>query len=224
MVHRIAQSTYHKHKYFWNRERIISLIWTFLIFGIALTFQKFADEYVIETGGTVVGDILLNNIPALDIDGLIISSTLIFTFVTILLGLAKPEYILFSLKSVALFVTIRAFFITLTHLGIHPDQIVLADHNIGFFLYDILYNTKNDFFFSGHTGIPFLMFLIYYREPFWRHIFLATSCLFGAFVLIGHMHYSIDVFAAPFMTYSIFSIARVIFARDFSLLTPSTKE
>lgn len=62
------------------------------------------------------------------------------------------------------------------------------------------------------------MFLIYYREPFWRHVFLATSILFGSFVLIGHMHYSIDVFAAPFMTYSIFSIAKYIFERDYHLI------
>lgn len=217
MVHRIIKTTYHRHKSFWNRERIISLLWTFVIFGIALTFQKFADEYVIETGGTAVGDILLNNIPTLDIDGLIISSTLIFTLVTVLLIIRNPEYILFTIKSIALFVTIRAFFISLTHLGIHPDQIVLGDQNIGFFFYDLLYNTKNDFFFSGHTGIPFLMFLVFYRERFWRHIFLATSILFGSFVLIGHMHYSIDVFAAPFMTYTIFSIAKYIFERDYIL-------
>ena len=216
--------TFKKHKNFWNQERLISLIWTVILLGIALSFQKFADNYVIETGGTVVGDILLNNIPTLDIDGLIMMSTLLFTATIFILGVIKPEYVLFTTKSLALFVTIRAFFITLTHLGIHPDQLVFNQHNIFFSLYDLFYNTRNDFFFSGHTGIPFLMFLIFYREKFWRLIFLVTSFLFGTFVIVAHMHYSIDVFAAPFMTYSIFSIARYVFSKDFKLLEKTTRE
>ncbi len=214
----VVHHTYREHKGFWNRERVISLVWTLVLFGIALTFQKFADNYVMSTGGTVVGDLLLSHIPTLDIDGIIIISTLLFTATTIILGIIKPQYILFMIKSLALFVMIRAFFITLTHLGINPDQLVFNQHSIGFYFYDLLYNTKNDFFFSGHTGIPFLMFLIFYRERFWRWIFLGTSFLFGSFVIVAHMHYSIDVFAAPFMTYSIFSIARYVFERDYSLL------
>jgi hypothetical protein len=38
--------------------------------------------------------------------------------------------------------------------------------------------------------------------------------VFGLSVLIAHIHYSIDVFAAPFMAYSIFSLARYFFKKD----------
>lgn len=217
MVQRIIHHTYHKHRNFWSKERIISLLQSLALFGVALLFQKVADDYVIETGGTPVGDILLNNIPTIEIDGIIMMSTLIFTGIIIWLSLNKPEYVIFTIKSVALFVTIRAFFISLTHLWVHPDQLVFQPDEIGFYLYDLLYNTRNDFFFSGHTGIPFLMFLVFYKELFWRRLFLGTSLLFGTFVILGHMHYSIDVFAAPFMTYSIFSIAKYIFEKDYLL-------
>lgn len=166
----------------------------------------------------MVQDIILSNIQALPIEGLIIFTTLLFTFVVIFLVILKPQYMLFLIKALSLFVITRAFFIMLTHLGAHPDQLVFSEESIGFFLYDLLYNTRNDFFFSGHTGIPFLMFLIFYRERFWRYTFLFTSITFGCFVLIGHMHYSIDVFAAPFMTYSIFSIAKVLARKDYHLI------
>lgn len=125
MLPRLIQTLHHRYQSFWNRERVTSLLWAFLFFGIALTFQKYADEFVVSNGGTVVRDLFLDIIPALDIDGIIISTTLIFTVVATLLGLSKPEYIIFSIKSIALFVVIRGFFIMLTHLGIHPDQIVL---------------------------------------------------------------------------------------------------
>lgn len=218
----IFHHTFHHHKAFWNRERLLSLLWAFIFFWVALTFQKYSDNYVIERGGTIVWDLILDNIPTLDIDGIIMISTLFFTLVVIILGVLRPQYVIFGMKSLALFVSIRAFFITLTHLGVQPNQLVFSNHAVGYYLYDLLYNTKNDFFFSGHTGVPFLVSLIFYREKFWHRIFLGTSLLFGTFVLIGHMHYSIDVFAAPFMTYTIFCIARSIFPKDYEVTQTDT--
>jgi hypothetical protein len=126
----------------------------------------------------------------------------------------KPRYITFTLKTVSLFIITRAFFISLTHLGASPHELVFNSNNIGYWLYDILYNTHGDFFFSGHTGMPFLMSLIFWQEKRCRIFFLITSGVFGLSVLIAHIHYSIDVFAAPFMAYSIFSLARYFFKKD----------
>jgi len=47
---------------------------------------------------------------------------------------------------------------------------------------------------------------------------LAASLIFGAAVLFGHLHYSIDVFAAFFITYAIFHIAQKFFPKDYKLL------
>jgi len=62
------------------------------------------------------------------------------------------------------------------------------------------------------------MALVFYHEKHWRYIYFAISIVFGISVLIAHIHYSIDVFAAPFITYSIFSIARILFKRDYKLV------
>jgi hypothetical protein len=54
---------------------------------------------------------------------------------------------------------------------------------------------------------------------FWKHyhlriFFIALSFFFGAIVLMGHLHYSIDVVGAFFITYTVYHIARVLFGRS----------
>ncbi|MFA6091078.1 MAG: phosphatase PAP2-related protein [Candidatus Gracilibacteria bacterium] len=209
---------YSNHKDFWTKDNIFSLGSSLLLLIIALFIQKASDIYIRSIQSQAVGDILLNNIPVWDIDGIIILSTLLFTATIVCLLITRPRYVLFTIKSIALFVIIRAFFISLTHLGVNPHEIVFDPGNIGFWFYDFLYNTKNDFFFSGHTGLPFLMALIFYNDSFWRKVFFTTSLVFGISVIIAHMHYSIDVFAAPFITYSIYTIAEKIFKKDRMLI------
>jgi membrane-associated phospholipid phosphatase len=65
--------------------------------------------------------------------------------------------------------------------------------------------------------VPFLLGLIYWDNKILRLIFIATSVVFGTTVLLGHTHYSIDVFAAFFITYSIFHIALYLFKKDWEL-------
>lgn len=206
------------HKTFWIKKNIISLLFSAIFLIIAIIIQKYADNYVVKTGWTVVWDIFLNNIPVYDIDKFIIFSTLTCTFLTLILLIYKPSHLIFTIKSLALFVIIRSFFISLTHLWIHPHQIVFDSNDIWFWLYNLLYNSNNDFFFSWHTGIPFLLALIFQNEKFWRNIFFLTSFIFWVSVIIGHIHYSIDVFAAPLITYSIYSISKYFFKKDFELI------
>jgi len=218
MVKKIIKWLHYNHKTFWVKDRIISLLVSIILLSIALFIQKIADNYVIKAWWTAVWDILLNNIPARDIDGFIILSTLTFSFTIIILLIFKPKYMLFTIKSLALFVIIRSFFISLTRLGIQPHQITFDSNAVGFWLYDLLYNSKNDFFFSWHTGLPFLIALVLYKEKFWRNICFGVSIIFATSVIIWHIHYSIDIFAAPFITYSIYSIAKVIFKKDYELI------
>ena len=75
-------------------------------------------------------------------------------------------------------------------------------------------NFSGDLFFSGHTGLPFLMALIFWSSPRIRCFFLALSVFFAVTVLLGHLHYSIDVASAYLITYSIFCIARQTFPND----------
>lgn len=210
---------YLKHKSFWSQDKFLGLSIAISIFLLALTVQYVTHKYVGSyVSGTRVGDFLLDNIPAINVDFFIIQGTLLLTLVLILLLVANPKHLLFSLKSLGLFIIIRSFFVSLTHLGANLNQISFDANTIGFKIYDLLYTTQNDFFFSGHVGIPFLFALIFWKATFWRYLFFITSFLLGVGMILGHLHYSIDVFAAPFITYSIFAISRNVFKKDFALI------
>jgi membrane-associated phospholipid phosphatase len=73
----------------------------------------------------------------------------------------------------------------------------------------------NDSFFSGHTGLPFLMAFIYYDRKWLRIIFISLSMIFGAVVLLAHIHYTIDVLSAFFISYGIYRLSRLLYSKDF---------
>jgi membrane-associated phospholipid phosphatase len=198
------------------------MITGFGIMAVGFIADHFATVYALaySTRATYVyvGDLLLDNLPIINLNPIIVEGALWTIFLSVILVLYNPRKILFTLKAVGLFIIIRAFFISLTHVGIYPGQI-----NPGPGFFDALYsyfNLQTGYFFSGHTALPFLMALIFWENRLWRYIYLALSVIFGASVLLAHVHYSIDVFAAPFMSYGIFEISRKLFPEDYKLLVP----
>jgi hypothetical protein len=203
------------HKNFWSKHKIRPLCFSLAFFVFSLFIEKIADDYVTRIKGIAVSDILLNWLPTWDIDFIIVQGALIITALALFLFLYKPKYLNFGLKTLSIFILVRSFFITLTHLGASPNQLVFDPNSFGFGLYNLLFNTSGDFFFSGHTGMPFLLALIFWHEKFWRYLFIAASVICGIGVLLAHIHYSIDVFAAPFITYTIYIFAQKVFHKDY---------
>lgn len=208
-----------KHKDFWTKERRESLYAGVLFLLAALAFQSLAGNYSVRKAANFnfVGDLFLDNLPTVNLTRIVVDGGFLAILLGVILLIAKPEYILFTLKVVAFFILIRSFFVTLTHIGIYPNQIALGDGPIDKFY--MLLNMQDGFFFSGHTGLAFLGALIVWQEKLWRYVFLAISIIFAATVLLAHVHYSIDVFAAPFMTYAIFKLAQQeFFRKDYATL------
>ncbi len=166
--------------------------------------------------GNFTGDIFLDNFPIVNLNPIIVEGALLAIVGGVILILWRPAYLIFTIKAVALFIAIRAFFVAATHLGIYPGQISPGD---GFAdrIYS-LFTLEAGFFFSAHTGLPLLMAIIFWKDRFWRTVFLVLSLTFGVSVLLAHVHYSIDVFAAPFMTFSIFKMTQYLFPKDFQLI------
>jgi len=205
-----------KYKDFFTREKVRSLCVAFLLIALALTFQYYASAYSTRNSSRFVGDIFLDNLPVVNMNAVIIEGALLMILISVILLFLEPKYILFAMKAVAVFIAIRAFFVAATHLGIYPDQIVPGN---GFL--DRIYvalDLQAGYFFSAHTGLPFLMALIFWDKRFWRFLYFILSAVFGISVLLAHVHYSIDVFAAPFMTYSIFKLAQYLFSEDYKLI------
>jgi membrane-associated phospholipid phosphatase len=208
------------YKTFFTKERIRSLLFAFVLLGLAVVFQFYASAYSARVSSNFVHDLILDNIPIVNLNAIIIEGALGAIAFTILLLLAKPKYILFTLKATAIFIATRAVFVAVTHLGIYPGQV-----NPGQGFFDNIYTglgLEAGFFFSGHTGLTLLMALIFWDEKFWRYVYILAAIVFGVSVLFAHVHYTIDVLAAPYMTYSIFKLSQYFFPEDYELIEPTT--
>lgn len=213
------QNLTREHRGFWNQQKKRSLYLGILLLMLSLAVQIGAGRYSarIAASANFAGDLFLDNLPVINLDIIIVFGALVFWSAIFILLALRPRYLLFGLKAIALFIIFRAFFISLTHLGIYPRQITIDGGDAGYRLYK-LFTFQGNFFFSGHTGFPFLMALVFWREKLLRRVFLFATFFFGASVLLAHAHYSIDVFAAPFITYGIFKITEKLFVRDKMIL------
>lgn len=201
---------------FTDREFLKSFSIAILLLIISLVLNFYAGTYATQSASNPVTDIILSNTRAYDLDGMFVYGSIIFFFFIVFVCLYKPEKIPFTAKSLALFIVIRSIFITLTHLGPFPTQVPVNS--------DILSKLTfgGDLFFSGHTGMPFLLALIFWEDKWTRYVFIAFSLMFAVVVLLSHMHYSIDVLSAFFITYTIFNIAKFLFKKDHRLFSFGT--
>ncbi len=194
--------------HFKNRKFIISLVSSFLLLLISICINFYAGTYATERASNSVTDIILSNTRVYDLDGMFVYGSFLFAIFIAFICFYRPNKIPFTLKSISLFIVIRSIFITLTHLGPFPSQAIINS--------DILSKLSfgGDLFFSGHTGMPFLLALVFWRDKTIRYIFLSFSLIFAIVVLLAHLHYSIDVLSAFFITYTIYKIALFIFKKD----------
>jgi hypothetical protein len=209
--------------WFSDKRYLGSIALGFGLLIVSLVANYYAAIYTTERASSSVADLILSNIPTFDVDAIFVFGPMIFAVIILVVCLADPRKIPFTLKSVALFILIRSFFITLTHIGPYPDHIVIDILHPGwvhtlttdpnFFLANV-FSAGADLFFSGHTGLPFLLGLLFWEHRVMRIFCIASAVFFGVIVLLGHLHYSIDVLSAFFITYSIYHIALRFFPRD----------
>lgn len=202
-----------KHKDHWFQKDFLNSVFLgFILLSTSLIANRLASDYAALNTGAPVGDLFLDLIKQpINVEPLMVYGPIVIISFIFVLLLKEPKRIPFVLKSTALFILIRSFFVILTHLSPLPGQVPIRD---GFFLNILGLNNTSDMFFSGHTGFPFLYALVFWNDRILRYIFIFTSVFFAVTVLLGHMHYSIDVFSAFFITYTIFIISERFFVKD----------
>lgn len=198
-----------------------SFLLSLLLLTVSLFAQFYASAYATRSVSGSVTDIVLSNTRVYDVDEIFIWGTVILLLFMLCLVFYRPRFIPFVTKSVAVFTLIRAFFISLTHINVFPLHTTISSVFFqGTVFRGIL--TGSGLFFSGHTGLPFLFALMFWDHKILRYFFLGCSFLFASVVLLGHIHYSIDVFSAFFFAYAIFDLCKFLFKKDFELF--SSKE
>ena len=205
---KLILNTYFSH--FSDKDYIKSFIFSVGLLFASLYVNFYASLYASKVASAPVTDIILSNIRVYDVESIFVYGPWIFWIFITIITISKPNRIPFIIKNIAMFVLIRSVFITLTHIGPFPTATLIESSKLV-----NNFTSTGDLFFSAHTGLPFLMCLVFWKEKIWRYIMLVTSIFFGAVVLMGHLHYTIDVVAAFFITYSIFSLSIFFFKKDF---------
>ena len=173
-------------------------------------------------------DPLFHLLPAINFYGLL-KIGLPVTFILGLIGLFKKFYRLPYLCLVnSLWWLARWTCMISVVFAVPPDR---PNGASGFWLVDYLdkvipnklISYDQSFMFSGHVGLPFLYCLLFYsnRFPFFSKKWfqenrLSLTLFFWALVqsvlvIFSRAHYTIDVIVAFGMTYTIYSLGRVIF-------------
>jgi hypothetical protein len=190
----------------WKKEigqHYKAIVFSLFLLAVASAITYNAGVYVTEHGEAVASDFILDHFGPYDWNFLFVYVWLGLVFLMVLYPLLwKVDMVHKMLEQFSFLMIVRSLFITLTHLKTPTTQM-----SRGFPGALSLFEFQNDLFFSGHTAVPFLAFLVFKDQPI-RWVFLAGSLLMATTVLAMHEHYSIDVFAAYFITYGCYKLAQ----------------
>ena len=198
-----------------HKKRIaISILFLF----IAFILYAGSGDYVTDNQGSVVSpDLILDHFGPYDLSILyvwlfvaVISTFFIYPIIW------KPHELAYVINMFSFFLIIRSGFIVFTHLRVPYDAVIVVFP--GFLQ---ILNFSNDLFFSGRAGLPFLGFLIFKASHKWLAYFmLISSIILGITVLLMHVHYSIDVLSAFFITYTLYHIGNKFIKKE-SFIPPT---
>ncbi len=195
----------------WTREikhNKRAIIISILFLALAIVFNMIAGNYVDKTASVSVPDMILDNTPVINLQFLFVYGSLLMAAVLFLYPLFfKVNEFHVVLSQSSLLIIIRSFFVMLTHLKIPTNAIIISVPKF----YELI-NYNNDLFFSGHVATAFLGFLIFRKQKIGLFFLFATFVM-ATTVLLMHLHYSIDVFAALFITYGSYSIGKWFFEK-----------
>ena len=184
-------------------ELIITVLFLAVILFVFPNFLAFVEG----RQGVVLADPILELFKPIDLTWLTFGLIYLSLIVAIFSFAAKPDILLLALQSYSLLVIFRMMVMYSAPLDA-PERMILLNDPLVQFLGGGEVLTK-DLFFSGHTATLFLLFLVSDKKRL-KIIFLMSTVLVGIAVLLQHVHYAIDVLAAPFFAYSSYKIVTII--------------
>jgi hypothetical protein len=177
---------------------------TVALLACSLTLLGLVLAHIERRPGVVLDDPILALLPPRSFTAL----TFGIIYVGLVVALAHlartPQALVRGVQAYAILMLFRCATMMLTPLGPPAGMIILADP----FAEHIVHSPvlTKDLFFSGHTSTMFLLFLAA-RDRVMRAFFFACTVVVAVTVLWQHVHYTIDVIAAPPFAYAAFAIA-----------------
>lgn len=196
---------------FLRRKLNVSLLlgsFFLMVFMLHLTARFISN--VEHRQGFKFDDPFLSLFQPLDLTWLVFS----FLYFSVLLGLffliQNPKELILAFFSYSLLLSLRIVCMYFLPLEPPNDIILLKDPIIEYFGTD--YTLSKDLFFSGHTSLMFLLFLLVKNKP--ARIFLLFATLIVGFgVMFQKAHYTVDVIVAFLASFCAFEWVKGILVK-----------
>ena len=161
-------------------------------------------DWVERRPGVTLPDPVLALFPAVNLTWV----TFLIIYAGIIAGLLvlmqHPRRLLLVFQAYVVLAIFRMAAMYLAPLEPPPGIIELRDPFVEFFGAGKPFT--RDLFFSGHTSTTFLLFLVIPGGRL-RIAYACATLLVGLCVVFQHVHYTVDVVAAPFFAYGAYSLA-----------------
>ena len=193
-----------------NKKNLTEFVITAVVVtAVIIAFSHFL-HFIEQRDGVILNDPILKTFNPIDLTWLTFALIYLSLIIFIITTFNKPDKLLVAFQAYGLMLIFRTIAMYLTPFEAPETIILLNDPFVQFFAKgDIL--TK-DLFFSGHTGTLFLVSLLAENKTL-KTIFLILTILVGSAVLLQHVHYSVDVFVAPFVAFGAYKIIEKIHSK-----------
>jgi hypothetical protein len=179
-----------------------------LIFSLPLFFS-----FIQKRKGVVLNDWLLARIPAYNVSVLIFGLIVAMALLILIRAVKDPSIYITYCWTLIFVYLVR--FVTLSLVALDPPAglVPLIDPISSYFSGNTV--ITKDLFFSGHTATMVQIFLCLNKRTD-KIIALIAAVAVACLLLIQHIHYTIDVLAAPIVVYPCYLLTRYLFFKKTS--------
>jgi hypothetical protein len=176
--------------------------------ALIISFLPVFFTHIEHREGIELNDVVLRLLQPYDVSRAIFTLNWVMSLFMFFRCIQQPNLFVLFLWSFVMLVLLRITSISFVHLNPPANIIALRDPLSNCFYGSTKFVSK-DLFFSGHTATPFAMFLCFTKKRD-KMIALAATFVAGLLVLIQHVHYTVDVLAAPFFAYAAVWLGRKV--------------
>lgn len=182
------------------------IVFTISILAVVSFLPYFFHTIIGPKPGMRINDLVLNAFAPQDHSWIIFGLIYLSLVVTIQGIYRKPEMVLLGLKCYLLLTLLRMVSMFVLTLEVPEGIIPLHDPLVDVIAYGGNVFNK-DLFFSGHVA-TLTLFVLLEERPMLKAILFVNAMLVAGLVLLQRVHYTMDVLAAPFITYLVVRLAK----------------
>jgi PAP2 superfamily C-terminal len=222
MSHQNQESSIQKWKTVLQSSDFQKKLWGGIVaLVIIFSFFPWFFQAIEKRHGFLLSDWVLNRIPVHDESIPIFILIWLAALLILVRFIQDPEIFLCFLWGYNLLCISRIITISIVPLDPPRGLVELTDR-----LANAFYGPKfitRDLFYSGHTASVFLIFLCL-RKKADRIFALSAAIIVGVLLMIQHVHYTIDVLAAPLFAYAMYFLGMKIVGKNSFLQTKKSQK